>query len=149
MIFFQSQVKSRDGFQIPVSITFHKSLVMEGLPGSQNHAGLACLLFVFFFICLAKFHNFGYMLFVLVILATSPLHLYGYGAYGICCDEEFDVCRLPLLNRLVFCTLIWLFGRFSVKCVFSKGALSAQLLTCGAEVRWGNPGTTAGGYYRK
>lgn len=29
----------------------------------------------------------------------QPLHLYGYGSYGVCIDPEFSITRLPLLNR--------------------------------------------------
>lgn len=30
---------------------------------------------------------------------TVPLHLYGYGSYGSCCEADFDSTRLPLLER--------------------------------------------------
>ena len=29
----------------------------------------------------------------------APMHLYGYGSYGICIDPDFSPKRLPLLNR--------------------------------------------------
>jgi len=28
-----------------------------------------------------------------------PVHLYGYGSYGMCCEADFDSTRLPLLQR--------------------------------------------------
>lgn len=28
-----------------------------------------------------------------------PTHLYGYGSYGSCCEADFSIRRLPLLNR--------------------------------------------------
>ena len=28
-----------------------------------------------------------------------PVHLYGYGSYGCCCEADFDSTRLPLLKR--------------------------------------------------
>ena len=31
--------------------------------------------------------------------APAPMHLYGYGSYGICIDPDFSPKRLPLLNR--------------------------------------------------
>lgn len=30
---------------------------------------------------------------------AAPMHLYGYGSYGICIDPDFSAKRLPLLNR--------------------------------------------------
>jgi len=36
----------------------------------------------------------------LVTVGTpAPLHLYGYGSYGLCMDPSFSVKRLPMLNR--------------------------------------------------
>ena len=31
--------------------------------------------------------------------APAPMHLYGYGSYGMCMDPYFSFKRLPLLNR--------------------------------------------------
>lgn len=31
--------------------------------------------------------------------SSAPVHLYAYGAYGVCIDPDFDFKRLPLLNR--------------------------------------------------
>lgn len=31
--------------------------------------------------------------------APAPMHLYGYGSYGICIDPDFSYRRLPMLNR--------------------------------------------------
>eukprot|EP00555_Chaetoceros_dichaeta_P002114 CAMPEP_0198252270 /NCGR_PEP_ID=MMETSP1447-20131203/2793_1 /TAXON_ID=420782 /ORGANISM="Chaetoceros dichaeta, Strain CCMP1751" /LENGTH=773 /DNA_ID=CAMNT_0043937453 /DNA_START=215 /DNA_END=2536 /DNA_ORIENTATION=+ len=28
-----------------------------------------------------------------------PVHLYGYGSYGMCCESDYSVTRLPLLDR--------------------------------------------------
>ena len=30
---------------------------------------------------------------------TVPIHLYGYGSYGACMEADFDITRLPLLER--------------------------------------------------
>eukprot|EP01083_Nonionella_stella_P247188 857321_1 len=30
---------------------------------------------------------------------TVPVHLYGYGSYGACCEADFSSTRLSLLNR--------------------------------------------------
>jgi len=30
---------------------------------------------------------------------TVPVHLYGYGSYGACCEADFSAGRLPLMNR--------------------------------------------------
>ena len=36
-------------------------------------------------------------------VAPPPLHLYGYGSYGLCCDPEFDSRLLSLADRGVVC----------------------------------------------
>jgi oligopeptidase B len=63
-----------DGAKIPISLVYHKSLLLRQKSGDDATASSSSTLPTFESSPLS---------------APAPMHLYGYGSYGVCIDAEF------------------------------------------------------------